>query len=94
MQKTYIYKASGLGELIHGIKCETKIVGNNELNDYLNNGWAESPQEAANLGTQELPFTRHQLEEEAKKLNISFNANIKDKNLLARVKQALAALES
>lgn len=94
MSKTFLYKADGTGKLIHGVKCVSIIVDASEVSQYESKGWYHSPEEAKENGIEELPFTRQDLEEKAKKFNIKFDKRTSDKSLLNLVTTKSKSLES
>ena len=92
MSKMYIYKSDGLGDLVHGVKCQAQIIDSKDADDYLSKGWGLSPSEAKekDAGDNKTP-TRKQLEDKANALKIKFDKKIKDKTLFDRIKQHIAS---
>ena len=92
MSKMYVYKSDGLGELVHGVKCQAQIINIEDADYYLSKGWGLSPSEAKekDVGDKKIP-TRKQLEEKANALNIKFDKKIKDKTLFDRITQQIAS---
>jgi len=89
---TMLYKSGGK-EKLHGVMVQTIVVKDEQVKEYLADGWLDSPQAVAETQSvkpaesADAP-TRAELEIKANELGIKFDGRTSDKTLLSKIDEA------
>lgn len=94
MGKVVLYKSGGWDK-VHGVECTSIIIDEHEVEDYLADGWCDSPQGAAIAKDKDKSkvnpqIDRTTIEAKAKELDVTYPANISDVKLIEKIKLKIA----